>query len=90
LDLVDDDEPPPVLQGQHGLGESREIVRVLQIKEGGGAFLPCDHHPRQSGLSHLACANDSHHRVTSEEGLHLGQVTLSLDHDRWVYLEISV
>ena len=66
LNLVNDDQPAQSFQGEHGLRKTREILIILEVEEGDGAAPRLGDHPRQSGFSHLPCAENAHDDMPAE------------------------
>ena len=62
LDLIDDNQPLMLLEGEHRVPQARQILGVFQVVIDGlspGTRCKCT---RQSGFTHLPGANNAHHR----------------------------
>lgn len=90
LDLVQDDETLQRAQRQIGLGQPRQVGRVLEVEIGRDIVAPGDQLPCQRRLADLPGADQADDREGPEEVLDALEVVLTPQHEISVFhAEIS-
>ena len=77
LDLVEHHQSTQGSQLESGIGESREIGRVLQVEPRRPTAVRCRELPGESGLPDLTSAEESDDRELVQQQAHAAQVMLS-------------
>jgi hypothetical protein len=72
LDLVDDHEPAQGREREVRLGESRQVVGVLEVEAGAGTVEAIGDLPRQRRLADQTRTQDGDDRGQAKQSLHLG------------------